>query len=68
MSILNDIYEGWKSYIFKSPEHKEMAETRMKICVSCPFFTPKRRCQKCGCFMPAKVRTEKAKCPIGRWN
>lgn len=39
---------------------------RYKICKECPYFN-KLKCQKCGCFMKAKVLIPRAKCPIGKW-
>jgi hypothetical protein len=45
---------------------KELAEYRLEICKTCPFFTGSR-CKKCGCFMALKTTLKKAKCPIGHW-
>ena len=47
---------------------KEIAQSRFDICKKCEnlnhvFFT----CEKCGCFMKAKVKFSQAKCPIGKW-
>lgn len=39
---------------------------RMKICETCEFYK-KSFCQKCGCFMPAKVKISQARCPQGKW-
>jgi len=40
---------------------------RMNVCQKCPAFTKMKTCKECGCFMPAKVRLENAKCPLGKW-
>ena len=40
---------------------------RMEICKQCPFMGDDKRCGKCGCFLPAKTRVKKSKCPIGLW-
>jgi hypothetical protein len=45
----------------------EKAAERMKICESCEFFK-KTRCEKCGCYMTAKVHLESATCPINKWG
>lgn len=47
---------------------KEVADSRFEICKSCPELLPiSYQCKKCGCFMIAKTKLEKAKCPIGKW-
>lgn len=68
MSVLAEIYDGWKNYVFPSPEVEEIAKKRIEICVSCEFFTERKTCQKCGCFMPAKTRSVKSSCPIKKWE
>lgn len=46
----------------------QVAEKRLDICRECPFFITKtKQCRKCGCFMVAKTKLKKAKCPIGNW-
>ena len=46
----------------------ELAKERLDICKQCPFLNQKIiACKKCGCFMIAKTRLEKAGCPIGKW-
>lgn len=66
---LSEIYEGWKNYTFPNKKVEEIAKERIAICVSndCKKFTKKYRCKICGCYMPAKVRSTKSKCPIGKW-
>jgi hypothetical protein len=47
---------------------EEKGTARFDICKSCPElikFTA--QCKKCGCFMKAKTKLEKATCPIGKW-
>lgn len=65
--ILKEIFLGWKNYIFKSPEHEELAKKRINICISCEKFKKNKRCLVCGCFMPAKVRNQYSKCPLKKW-
>lgn len=46
----------------------DIAEERMSICLECPFLIQATKtCKKCGCFMAAKTKLEKAECPIGKW-
>jgi hypothetical protein len=67
MSKLNEIYNGWKNYTFPSPEVEETAKKRITICVECPKLTKTNTCALCGCFMPAKVRSLKSVCYLGKW-
>lgn len=69
MSILNEIFEGWKNLVFENPEIEKEAKRRMKICVDndCHKFNSSKTCGVCGCYMPAKTRSKKSKCPIGKW-
>jgi hypothetical protein len=47
---------------------EEKADSRYKTCLSCPeLINLTKTCKKCGCFMTAKVKLEKATCPIGKW-
>lgn len=62
-----EIIKGWKNFYFKSPKHEKMAIDRMSHCIQCPLLSSKNKCNKCGCFMPAKVRNENSKCPLGKW-
>ena len=46
----------------------QTVENRGKICDDCDLkhgFLPV--CTKCGCVIPAKIRLENQKCPIGIW-
>jgi hypothetical protein len=46
----------------------EVAEERYSICKQCPeLIKLTKQCKKCGCFMVAKTKLEKATCPIGKW-
>jgi len=52
-----------------TPEVKEMAATRLRICEICPELTPKlNRCKKCGCVMPIKVFFKSSSCPLKKWE
>ena len=44
------------------------AEDRLNICRACPELVKvTKQCLKCGCIMSAKVKLEKATCPLGKW-
>jgi len=48
---------------------KPEAQARYDICKACEFFRPSlATCEKCGCFMKAKVKLASAKCPEGKWS
>jgi hypothetical protein len=47
---------------------KEEASRRLQICEECPeFIELTSNCKKCGCFMYAKTKIQKATCPLGKW-
>ena len=47
---------------------EELTKSRMLICKACPeLIKLTTQCKKCGCFMAAKTKLEKASCPIGKW-
>lgn len=64
---LNEIYDGWKNYIFPSDEIEKIAKKRIELCVSCDKLKTGDFCGVCGCWTPAKVRSENSQCPIGKW-
>lgn len=52
--------------MIKVPE--EVAESRMKICLSCEhLIKPINSCSKCGCFMNLKTKLTNVECPIKKW-
>jgi hypothetical protein len=47
---------------------EDLAKERFDICLACPeLIDITKQCKKCGCFMSAKTKLEKATCPIGKW-
>lgn len=47
---------------------EQKSNERFSICKSCPeLIKLTSQCKKCGCFMKAKTKLEKAVCPIGKW-
>lgn len=67
MSQLSEIYNGWKNLTFPNKDVEEIAKKRIIICVDCDRLTNRNICSACGCFMPAKVRSEKSRCKLGKW-
>lgn len=71
--ILEEIYNGWKNLTFKSPEIEKLAKKRVQICIDCtikegePGMRKNKTCKVCGCYIPAKVRSVKSKCPLKKW-
>jgi len=46
----------------------KFAEDRYNICKMCEHHDSKRKkCSKCGCYLPAKINYYKSKCPVGKW-
>jgi hypothetical protein len=41
---------------------------RIELCKSCDRLNTFNLCKECSCFMPAKVRLKKARCPLGKWE
>jgi hypothetical protein len=65
---LQEIYNGWKNYVFPNKKIEELAKNRAQICVKCSDLnTTKNTCKICGCYIPAKVRSERSKCPKKKW-
>lgn len=42
-------------------------ERRARICSGCKFLRANKTCSVCNCYMPAKVKSPKAKCPKNKW-
>lgn len=64
---LKNFYEGWMNYVFPNKDADELSKKRFAICKKCEHLTKMGRCRKCGCFMEAKSRAKKTKCPINLW-
>lgn len=67
MSKFNEIIDGWVNYIFPNDNVEATAKMRLKLCLECDKITKKNTCKICGCFIPAKVRSEKSSCPENKW-
>jgi hypothetical protein len=47
---------------------ESLASNRYAICNNCPeLIKLTKQCKKCGCFMSAKTKLQKATCPLGKW-
>jgi len=64
-SKLQQIYIGWKRLAIKDSEIEPIAQERAAICAKCDFNN-KNWCVRCGCFVPAKVRSS-TNCPLNYW-
>ena len=67
MSRISEIYEGWKNYTFPNSKIEVDAKRRIGICVGCDNLSKRNICKICGCYMPAKVRSPKSRCSVGKW-
>ena len=82
MSQINDIITGWSNLIrdkFNNTNNDEPIR-KLKICKECTLITKTMLCNPnksvttkdgvivygCGCFLPAKVRSESL-CPLNKW-
>ncbi len=67
MSMLSEIYVGWKNFTFPNPQIENEAKRRIAICVDCDRLRKNKTCALCGCYMPAKVRSPKSRCKLKKW-
>jgi len=67
---LKEIWAGYKNLIVTDPVIEKIAMDRYDHCHTCEKLRSNRTCSICGCFMPAKVRSPKSKCPpsVGKWG
>lgn len=68
MAKLSEIVVGWINYINKDPLIEKLAEDRFNVCLKCPQLKSNNKCRKCGCYMVAKTRSPKSKCPLDKWE
>jgi hypothetical protein len=62
-----EIISGWTNLVFQSPEIETLAKARIMVCAECPQLTQLNFCSLCNCYMPAKTRNERSRCPDGKW-
>lgn len=81
MTKLTSIISGWSSLATGSK--KELAVKRAEVCADCDYSVKSKIvnvindevvelrglvCDKCGCPLSAKVRSESEQCPLGKWK
>ena len=48
---------------------KEEFDYKMGICKQCSYYNSALKlCNKCNCFLPAKLRLPRAECPMHKWD
>ena len=62
---INSIFVGWKNLLLGLETDKQ--KDRLKKCIECPNITKIKTCSLCGCYVPAKVKSDAEKCPINKW-
>jgi hypothetical protein len=74
MNKLREIIESWATMMNPTEEQKEVAEQRLKTCLSCEFWRINKLnieyCDRCGCSTKAKVFSPKGleACPEKKWK
>lgn len=68
MSRLTQIYEGWKNYIFQTPEIEQLAKERMAVCAGCTYLNFLNICSRCTCPKSGKARSPESRCPENLWE
>ena len=64
------IWQGWKNYfidLVSDIKYKKYFDERYSICKKCEF-NKLSICQKCGCFLKSKTKSEDSECPVGKWK
>jgi hypothetical protein len=72
MSKLKEIIEGWTALVIENPVTEAIATERSKECDKCESLSTLPggfylHCGKCGCYIPAKIRSKSSKCPLEKW-
>lgn len=68
MSRLTEIYEGWKNYIFQTPEIEALAKERIEVCSGCIHLNFLNICSRCSCPKAGKTRSPESRCPENLWK
>lgn len=73
MSKLKEIIDGWTHLIVKDSVTESTATERSEECDKCESLSTLSggfylHCKKCGCYIPAKIRSKNSKCPENRWK
>lgn len=67
MSKIKNIIKGWKNLFIEDKELMPLFQSRFDICKKCKY-NKLQTCLKCGCFIPAKVRSPEENCPENFWH
>ena len=68
--IVEEIITGWKNFVFKDKQTEKIAKERIAVCLDkkkCTKLNERFFCTICNCYMPAKVRSPRSKCPLRKW-
>lgn len=74
MGNITDIVTGFTNLLknklhISEQEIEELASKRMDVCNECSIKnTLINVCTDCGCYLPAKTRNLKEKCPKDKWK
>ncbi len=79
---ISNVMKGWGKHLTGAALTDKEKE-RAKICEACPFKRYSKSiahfdgddiieikgmlCDKCKCYLPAKIRVPKEKCPLNKW-
>lgn len=63
-----NIVEGYTNLIFKNEIVEAYALQRSFICTECKELNKLGFCNKCGCYIAAKIRAPEEQCPKGYWK
>ena len=77
-----EIIKCWYWYFREDKKRNKIARDRLKTCITCVylvkgcinnkvfqyFFKKAWRCKLCGCYIYAKIYSEKLKCEKGYWD
>jgi len=64
------IWQGWTNVILdliSDIKYKDIFSDRYEICKSCEH-NKLGICEKCGCVLKAKTKSEDSECPVGKWK
>jgi hypothetical protein len=68
MGKVQEIINGWTNYTFKNSKIELIAKNRAEYCANCDKLNQNfNTCKICGCYIPAKIRSTKSKCPLNKW-
>ena len=68
---VTEIFNAWKVAANPTEDQKQIAEDRLKVCMSCEFKRdePIFHCGTCGCPLQKKIYSQVPRsCPKGKWQ